>query len=236
MSKEDAERGRKTGNIRAEDEDLSRMRAELEELYKGFSQVNFDDLPQIDLYMDQVTTYLSSHLQALTRRPDSDKILTKTMINNYAKAGILIAPEKKKYTPDHMMLLLIIYFYKNFLSINDVAEVLQPLKDACFTEEQQTGRQPRKSQGKSGNGKKLALEDVFAILEKSVTEQLEQSRLDIEKQIAESEKAVTPENLQSDAGTDTEMLRKFDCLCRIAADIYCKKLYIEKVLDEETQH
>ena len=42
------------------------------------------DIPNIDLYMDQVTTFMDEHLKTSKRYPE-DKILTKTMINNYAK-------------------------------------------------------------------------------------------------------------------------------------------------------
>ena len=55
------------------------------------------EIPNIDLYMDQVTTFMEEHLNASKRYPE-DKILTKTMINNYAKNRLLPSPEKKKYS------------------------------------------------------------------------------------------------------------------------------------------
>ena len=54
-----------------------------------------DEIPNIDLYMDQVTTFMDSQL-ATSKRHEDDKILTKTMINNYAKNDLLPPPEKKK--------------------------------------------------------------------------------------------------------------------------------------------
>ena len=72
------------------------------------------EIPNIDLYMDQVTTFMEEHLKASKRYPD-DKILTKTMINNYAKNRLLPAPEKKKYSKEHMLLLIYIYYYKGCL-------------------------------------------------------------------------------------------------------------------------
>ena len=59
------------------------------------------EIPDISLYMDQVTTYMDEHLKQ-SRRRDEDKILTKTMINNYAKNRLLPPPEKKKYTKEHI--------------------------------------------------------------------------------------------------------------------------------------
>lgn len=87
---------------------------------------NIDDLPNIDLYMDQVTTYLNNKFIA-TKRHENDKLLTKTMINNYAKSRLLPSPEKKKYSKDHIIILTMIYFFKNVISINDVTKILSPL-------------------------------------------------------------------------------------------------------------
>ena len=51
--------------------------------------IKSEDIPNIDLYMDQVTTFMESRLRSSTRNPGTDKILTKTMINNYAKNDLL---------------------------------------------------------------------------------------------------------------------------------------------------
>ena len=90
-----------------------------------------EDLPNIDLYMDQVITFMDRHLET-TRRFSSDKLLTKTMINNYTKNDLLPSPEKKKYTKDHLFLLIYIYYMKNFLSINDIQTMLKPLTEKYF--------------------------------------------------------------------------------------------------------
>mgnify|MGYP002581278405 FL=1 len=95
---------------------------------------NIDDLPNIDLYMDQVTTYLNNKFIA-TKRHENDKLLTKTMINNYAKSRLLPSPEKKKYSKDHIIILTMIYFFKNIISINDVTQILSPLIEKCFHNE-----------------------------------------------------------------------------------------------------
>ena len=69
------------------------------------------DIPNIDLYMDQVTTFMEEQLKTTKRYPD-DKILTKTMINNYAKNDLLPPPVKKKYTKEHLLVLIFIYYFK----------------------------------------------------------------------------------------------------------------------------
>ena len=69
-----------------------------------------DDIPDIELYMDQVTTFMEAQL-AHSKRYKDDKILTKTMINNYAKNRLLPSPDKKKYSKEHMLLLIYIYSF-----------------------------------------------------------------------------------------------------------------------------
>ena len=86
--------------------------------------INPDDIPNIDLYMDQVTTFMDSKLRPTARYPGEDKILTKTMINNYAKNDLLPPPVKKKYSKEHVLLLIFIYYYKSILSISDIQTLL----------------------------------------------------------------------------------------------------------------
>ena len=96
---------------------------------------NIDDIPNIDLYMDQVTTYLNDKF-ANTKRHEDDKLMTKTMINNYVKSRLLPSPEKKKYTKDHMMVLVMIYFFKNIISGSDVDILIARLLDSYFHNEE----------------------------------------------------------------------------------------------------
>lgn len=96
--------------------------------------VELKDIPNIDLYMDQVTTFMDSVLSDYKRYPD-DKVLTKTMINNYAKAKIFPPPVKKKYTKNHLILLIIIYHLKTVLSIHDISILLKPVTDALLSDD-----------------------------------------------------------------------------------------------------
>ena len=83
-----------------------------------------EDIPDIELYMDQVIRFMDVHLQRSDRTDgEDDKTLTKTMINNYTKNKILPPPEKKKYSRDHMLNLIFIYCfnqrYKKTFGPND---------------------------------------------------------------------------------------------------------------------
>ena len=97
----------------------------------SLSYVHPGDVPNIDLYMDQVTTFMDEQLASTKRYPD-DKILTKTMINNYTKNNLLPPPVKKKYSREHLLLLVFIYYFKNILSIKDIETILAPLTEKYF--------------------------------------------------------------------------------------------------------
>ena len=106
----------------------------LESILESLSKMEYiksSKIPDIDLYMDQVLTFMNGNLDNV-KRYDSDKVMTKTMINNYAKNHLLPAPEKKKYTKEHIMVLMFIYYFKNILSIGDIQSILNPLTDRYF--------------------------------------------------------------------------------------------------------
>ena len=92
--------------------DVDNLLNSIMETLDRISFVESDDIPEIDLYMDQVTRFMDSQLKNTTRREDEDKILTKTMINNYAKNELLPPPEKKKYSREHVLVLIFIYYFK----------------------------------------------------------------------------------------------------------------------------
>lgn len=86
--------------------------------------IEISDIPNIDLYMDQVITIFENALGANKRSPE-DKLLTKTMINNYTKDKILMPANNKKYTPEHILQMALIYHLKQSLSIADIKSLFQ---------------------------------------------------------------------------------------------------------------
>lgn len=90
--------------------------------------IELSEIPNIDLYMDQVTTFMEDNLGEFKRK-EEDKILTKTMINNYTKNQILPPPIKKKYSKEHIMLLILTYHLKQILSISDIHTLLSPISE-----------------------------------------------------------------------------------------------------------
>ena len=83
------------------------------------SNIKLEEVPEIDLYMDQVIQLFESKLSN-QKRNDEEKILTKTMINNYAKGKLLLPIKNKKYSKEHIILMSLIYNLKGVLSINDI--------------------------------------------------------------------------------------------------------------------
>lgn len=101
---------------------------ELIEEIIGTKDIKLMEIPCVDLYMDQVTTFFNEKLGSLKRNAE-DKILTKTMINNYTKGKVLMPAKNKKYTNEHMILLTLIYNLKQTISINDINTIFDPIID-----------------------------------------------------------------------------------------------------------
>lgn len=87
------------------------------------------DIPSLDLYMDQIMTLFETNLNDNKRYKD-DKLLTKTMINNYSKAGIIKPVKGKKYTKEQIIQMLMIYQLKNNLSIQEIKDLLIPIYES----------------------------------------------------------------------------------------------------------
>ena len=191
-------------------EDSEELRELLDRL-KEISYVQPDELPNIDLYMDQVTTFMDRHL-ASSKRYDEDKLLTKTMINNYTKNELLPSPNKKKYSKDHMYLLILIYYLKSVLSITDIQAILKPLNEKFFDG---AGEVPFEK----------IYEEIFAI-------QKAQSDV-VAKDIARKWKAVQGTYEDVRKKDQQEFLRKFSLICMLSFDVYMKKQIIEQIIDKE---
>jgi len=169
------------------------------------------EIPNIDLYMDQVTTFMDKHLQS-SKRYDDDKLLTKTMINNYTKNNLLPSPEKKKYTKDHIYLLIFIYHMKNILSISDIQSVLNPLTDMFF-----------------GPDSKLSLEQVYEEIFRIEKEQSYEITKDLVEKLKLSKESFAEVEKTEE---EEEFLKIFSFVCMLCFDVYMKKQVIEKLIDE----
>ena len=182
----------------------------LKQLIKILDENDFieaSEFPNIDLYMDQLTTFMDKHLES-GKRSDDDKILTKTMINNYAKNGLLPSPEKKQYSKAHLISLTYIYYLKNILSINDIKKIMDPLYLRYF------------------NADDINMEEIY----KEVFSH-EQSGMDIMKKDIERLYKVAHKAFPDAPEDDQEFLQTFTLLCGLSYSIYIRKHLLEKILD-----
>jgi hypothetical protein len=168
-----------------------------------------EEIPNIALYMDQVTTFMDAQL-ASSRRFESDKVLTKTMINNYAKNHLLPPPEKKKYSREHMLLMLFIYYFKSFLSITDIQTLMEPL----------TGKYFQKEDGYN-------LESIY-----NEVMELEKSQVDVLKDTVRRLYSTSQNSFSDASEEEQDFLRQFSFICMLSFDVYLKKQMIERLIDQ----
>ena len=183
----------------------------LESILESLSKMEYiksSKIPDIDLYMDQVLTFMNGNLDNV-KRHESDKVMTKTMINNYAKNHLLPAPEKKKYTKEHIMVLMFIYYFKNILSIGDIQSILNPLTDRYFA-----------------NGKELNLEKVYEEVFSLEKGQIDQLKETLTKDYQRAGETFTEEDEE-----DKYFLQLFSFICMLSYDIFIRKQIIEKIVD-----
>lgn len=189
--------------------DIQRIIEEVFNQYIGENYIKASSLPDLDLYVDQITTFLTKHLAKNTRNED-DKIMTKTMINNYTKNHLLPPPEKKKYSRDHVLLMIFIYYFKNFLSISDIQTIIEPLTDQYFHKDTTPNLENIYS----------TLFEKESILADSIFENVQK-----EYELSSRMFADMPEEEQA-------YLKKFAFICSLSLDIYIRKQLIETMIDQ----
>ena len=184
----------------------------LNSILASISRIDYikpEETPGIDLYMDQVTTFMENHLSSSKRHPE-DKVLTKTMINNYAKNHLLPPPVKKKYSREHILMLTFIYYFKNIMSINDIQVLLGPIAEEFFP----------------GNGS-LKLTEVYQEIMDLELEQIEPLIKDVTRKFNKARSSF------SDADEkEQDFLQKFAFICMLSFDVYVKKQVIENLIDQ----
>lgn len=185
----------------------------LNSIMESFDRIDYVkslDIPNIDLYMDQVTTFMDKNFRKTTRYPGDDKIMTKTMINNYAKNDLLPPPTKKKYSREHILVLIFIYYYKGILSISDIQALLKPITEKFFHKEDEFNIQS-------------IYEEVF---------QVGYGQIEALKQHVMVEYDCAMGTFEDAPEDSREFLKLFSFICFLSFDVYMKKQLIEKLIDE----
>ncbi|MCI8516464.1 MAG: DUF1836 domain-containing protein [Hungatella sp.] len=225
--------------MKSNDELLRELLSRLDAL----DYVKPEQIPDIPLYMDQLTTFMDEQLEKSKRYPE-DKVLTKTMINNYAKNNLLPPPVKKKYTKEHTLLLIFIYYFKNMLSFHDIEILFGPITEAHFHTSETKKRAgdgqvgPSQSEDKAG----WSLEDIYRQIFSLEKEQMKRLKVDIIKKFRSSMNTFPVESLSSCGSPDgeessslqkdQEYLQLFSFICALGFDVYLKKQIMELLIDQ----
>lgn len=191
------------------DKEMRKVILDLLEKLKTIEYINPESIPNIELYMDQVTSFFDGQLAASKRKED-DKLLTKTMINNYTKNDLLPPPVKKKYSKEHMLSLIFIYYLKNIVSISDIHAILTPITEKYF-----------------GNKDGHDMEDIYAEIFRMEKEESTKILKEFSKKYA-----ISKETFQNYPEEDQEMLHAFSYICLLSFDVYMKTQLIEKIVDD----
>ena len=162
---------------------------------RSTSAEEWDRLPEIYLYMDQVLTFLNKQLR-LYARNDNESLLTSSMINNYVKDGVLPRPEQKKYSREHLAILLVICMLKQVLSIQDISSLIHTLlKDASQAE----------MYNRFCEAQSAAMQDVCDRVEKTAPQgEVELTRLAIEFSVEANARRTASERILSELSRSEE--------------------------------
>ncbi len=191
--------------------DLTKQR--LRSILRNLNELDYirpDSVPDIALYMDQLTTFMDSELKSC-KRYENDKLLTKTMINNYTKNDLIPPPTKKKYSKDHLLLLIFIYYLKSFLSISDIQAILQPLTKEFHD-----------------TGSEYKLDDIYRVIYDTELEQSQDVARDIIRRFLQSGNKFADAPVSDE---DRDYLQMFSFICMLSFDVYVKKQIIEQLVD-----
>lgn len=173
------------------------------------NEIELKDIPDMDLYAEQITSFFENKFGG-SKRDEKDKILTRTMINNYTKSGLLMPPQNKKYNQRHIILLTLIYYLKNILTINDIHSLFRPILNNLATAEDDV----------------ISLEDIYSSF-------LELKRMEIESfssDLLEKSKLIEEKTKKIDA-ENRELAEAFLTVIMLVAQANAQKKLAEKIID-----
>ena len=185
------------------------------ELIEKFKELNLqnqlalDEIPELDLYMDQVTQLFDSKFNECKRTED-DKALTKTMVNNYAKGKLLMSIKNKKYSKEHLILMSLIYNLKGGLSISDIKSSLDRIVKTFE------------------DGEEYPIRDLYRLY----LRQHNEDQQDVEKTIEEKFNDIEDMVLNEKIDEDKEFQKNFLLLCSFINMSNMYRRMGEKLIDE----
>lgn len=106
-----------------ENQDFAASLSEFEKKLQNYHIPRYRELPDIDLYMDQVISYVNKYLNIFSKTQEN--VITPSMINNYVKHGILPPPVGKKYGRMHLAYICVIFFLKQVLKMDEIRNIIR---------------------------------------------------------------------------------------------------------------
>ncbi|MBQ6820178.1 MAG: DUF1836 domain-containing protein [Clostridium sp.] len=173
------------------------------------NQLDLNEMPELDLYMDQVTQLFDNKFNS-SKRNEEDKALTKTMVNNYAKGKLLMTIKNKKYTKDHLILMSLIYNLKGSLSIADIKSSLNKIVKSFE------------------DGEEYPLRDLYTLY----LNQYNKDLYDVEKVIEEKASTIDKVNVNETSEEDEEFQKNFLLLSSFINMSNMYRRMGEKLIDE----
>jgi hypothetical protein len=171
------------------------------------TNLTLDEIPKIDLYMDQVIQLFENKFNE-SKRNEDEKILTKTMINNYAKGKLIFPIQNKKYSKEHLILMSLIYQLKGALSINDIKVTLDGINKKIVKEE-------------------IELDSFYSSYLNLTSQNVEDFKEDIEERVKDVKEEITVEQKGNSSYLEQVLM--------ISSLIHMSNLYrrvAEKLVDE----
>ncbi len=180
------------------------------EEYVSKGHIPVHSFPDMEIYMDQVETFLNKELD-LYKNNEKDKVITKTMIGNYVKHNMLPRPVNKKYSKDHLVVLTMIYYLKGTFQMEEIEKIMEPLilnYAAEFDE-------------------KIDLQDLYQGILDIQTAEKEELLSSVEKLIEHSK-----EHLMETGLSDDDMLELFMLIANLSMKADAQKFLAHRLLQE----
>ena len=106
---------------------VQNLLAQIVELIDSREDIRMDEIPEYRLYISQLEEFFDKKLGKASDNDEERKVISKTMIQNYIKDGLLMPPDGKSYNRSHVILLILIYSLKSILSIRDIRRLFNPV-------------------------------------------------------------------------------------------------------------
>lgn len=103
---------------------------------KAYDSIRLDEIPEYRLFISQIEEFFDKKLGKNTDDDEDRKTISKTMIQNYIKDGLIMPPEGKSYNRNHIILLALIYNLKPILTIRDIKKLLLPILEMADDDSQ----------------------------------------------------------------------------------------------------